>query len=239
MWRRIHFWSTLIVFIQLALWTVSGIGFGLLDPNRPVNPSPSPGSVPPGPDPSKIKISPRDLASILGGRFPASPRVTRLSVQNREPTGDPVYKIQVEGEAEPLVVSAVTGEILEPLSAEDAEKIAVRGYGGTGYAAGVERIGEEYQKGYDYYGDLPVFRVNFSDGVHTRFYVSPYTGEIVLKRNVYNSAFNFFWTVHVFGYVDRRVYGNVPMILFGAIAMISLTSGAILHLQYFKIRKDR
>lgn len=239
MWRRIHFWSTLVVFIQLALWTLSGIGFGLLNPDRPVDISPSSGSVPPGPDPSKIKISPRDLPSILGGRLPASPHVIHLSVENRGLTGDPVYKIQVEGKSEPRIVNAVTGEILEPLSAEDAKTIAARGYGGTGTVAGVECIAEEYQKGYDYYGDLPVFRVNFSDRMHTRFYVSPFTGEIVLKRNLYNSTFNFFWTVHVFGYVDRQVYENVPMILFGAIAMISLTSGAVLHLQYFQTRKDR
>jgi len=48
----------------------------------------------------------------------------------------------------------------------------------------MENITYPYQKGYDYFGQLPVYRVNFANWKGTRIYVSPYTGDIRLRRNI-------------------------------------------------------
>jgi len=120
------------------------------------------------------------------------------------------------------------------LNVHQAENIARRDFSGTASVASVEILTRPYEKGYDYFGELPVYRVNFANWKGTRIYVSPYTGDVRLRRNIDKTIFDLGWTLHMFGYVSHDINGNPGLIAVSAISMLSLISGIALYVPYFK-----
>lgn len=239
-WRRIHFWIGLLLLPQFALWVVGGLGFALIPRAERNGESESRQQPPPAIELRDLIVPPGQIGETLAG--PRRMREVRV-VQHRL-LARPVYLVRVEGEAEPRVLDGQTGAPVPRLTEEQARSVAVADFTGQGEVASVEWIQPGYPKGatlrgYDYSGELPAYRVNFSNWKRTRIYVSPFTGDIVARGNVTRSLFAFFWTVHAFGYLDRTVKGNVALIVMGALACVVILSGALLHLPYFRRRRTQ
>ena len=234
MWRKFHFWIGLVIVIQVALWLVSGMGFSILynralgGERETVNLQPPPVSV------EDVRVTPNQLPVLLRERFGHAVPVTSVSLQSHGIDGRPVYIVGIEDSDTPAVIDATHGSWVEPGSAEDAAAIARRDFTGTAAIESVETITEPYEKGYDYFGQLPVYRVNFANWKGTRIYVSPYTGDIRLRRNVDKTLFDVFWTLHMFGYVSHDIDGNPALIATGAISMISVATGLMLYVPRLK-----
>jgi hypothetical protein len=233
MWRRIHFWFSLVVFLQLFLWVISGIGFSLVDPGKWSQKS-DPNREP---DPllslTEVKITAPEAVSVIRANLGSDPEVESLVLRNHRVTGQVVYEIQIRNRKEPFIVGTRSGNLMYRITEKEAGEIAARDFPGMEPVSGVEWITEEYQKGYDYFGKLPVYRVDFSDFRRSRIYVSPFTGDILARRNIHKSVFDLFWTVHVLGYVDREINGHIPLIVLGVLALICVLSGVVLHGQFF------
>lgn len=238
MWRKVHFWVGLIIFVQVLFWIVSGIGFSVIydralgGERQTRNLEPAPVSV------SDVQVTADRIPSLLRSRLGDAAIATSVSLQSHGFDGRPVYVVAMQGSDAPAVIDAKTGSWVEALSAEEAQIIAQRDFTGDAPVGSVEAITRPFQKGYDYFGQLPVYRVNFSNWKGTRIYVSPHTGEIRLRRNVDKTMFDVFWTLHMFGYVDRSIPGNVALIATGVISMISVLSGITMYGPHLK-RKIR
>ena len=227
--RKIHFWLSLIGLTQMALWILSGVGFALL-PDDEVNGLVSSRRLEPAPVPAEtVSVAPSDIV--------ADAEIQKITLTTRAPSDRPVYVVNLKGESGPDLIDACSGDKLSIISEADATEVARRDFSGAGDVAGVEWISEKYQTGFDYNSSLPAYRVNFSDWKHTRIYVSPYTGQILARRNVYKSARDLFWTVHVFGYLDREVPNNIPLIAAGVVSLAAATSGALIYIPYIRRRK--
>jgi uncharacterized iron-regulated membrane protein len=238
-WRKIHFWLGLVVFTQIMLWIVSGMVFSLIydralgGEREARNIEPAPLSI------ADIHVSADQASEILQNRFGHSATTRSLALQSHGLDGRPVYIASIEKNDRPAMIDAHTGKLIEPLSAEEARTIAQRDFTGAASVESVETITRPYQKGYDYFGELPVYRVNFANWKGTRIYVSADTGDIRLRRNIGKSIFDLFWTLHMFGYVDHDINGNPGLIAVGAVSMISLLSGVVLYLPYVKRKLGR
>lgn len=90
---------------------------------------------------------------------------------------------------------------------------------------------------YDYNGEFPVWRVDFDHWRKTRIYVSAYTGDIVGRRNINKTLFDICWTLHVFGYLDRNIYGNMPLMIGGLFGVCLVSSGVYLLWVHFSSRR--
>lgn len=232
-WRKVHFWSSLALLVQSFLWILSGIGFAVIPRDemngRGESRAPGPVAIPL----ADVQAAPDRLAAAL----PAGRQVTEVTLRTHGLTGRPVYRVRIDGDDDPSFYDAQTAQLLPRMGEEDARRIAQADFTGKGAISSVEWIERDYQKGYDYYGELPAWRVNFDNAKRTRIYVSPFTGEILARRNVYKTAFDWCWTVHVFGYLDRDVTGNVALIVMGGASLLVAVSGTALYLPFLRRRR--
>lgn len=121
--------------------------------------------------------------------------------------------------------SALTGELITPISLELAQKIAE-----TDYAPDfpVSEVIKMTENNIDYRGSLPVWRINFADGEATSIYVSPTQARIVARRSSNWRLFDFFWMLHIMDYEERHDFNNPLLIIFSISALAFAISGVFL-----------
>lgn len=233
-WRKIHYWLGLVVVVPVVLWIVTGIGIAVI-PRADLNGERESRGVKPPPvslDPAPI--SPTALPDLLGKANPGAGQIREIKMLNHALTGRAMYHVRFETIDTPTLIDAQSGQWVAPLSETEAAQIARSDYTGEGDVASVEWISRWYQKGVDYRRELPVYRVNFSNRKQTRIYLNPYTGQIISRRNIYMSAFSVMWNLHIFGYFDRNIAGNVWVMAFGGLALISVFAGVFMYGPYLK-----
>ncbi len=234
MWRRIHFWVGLFIFIQIVFWIVSGMGYSVIydralgGERQTRNIEPSPLAV------RDVGMTVDQIPGVLRQRFGQPVSIRSVILQSHNLDGRPIYVVATEESDHPVIIDANSGEPIEALNAEQATAIARQDFTGSAPVESVETITRPYQKGYDYFGELPVYRVDFANWKGTRIYVSPYTGEIKLRRNIDKTLFDLFWTLHMFGYVSHDIGGNPAMIATGVISLILFVTGTTLYVPFIK-----
>lgn len=235
--RKVHLWLGVVVLVQTVLWIVTGVGFGLLPgeetqglvESRRLKPAPVAAQA--------AKLSASDVATVLERRLGQTADIQKITLFTRAPKDTIVFLVALRNQPEPALIDARSGDQLPLLTESEAMDIARADFNGQGDVTGAEWITQPYQKGYDYDGPLPAYRVNFSNSKRTRLYVSPYTGQILARRNIYATVRNLFWTLHVFGYLDRNVQANAPILVTGAISLIATASGALMYVPYLRRRR--
>ena len=232
-WRNVHFCLSLIVVAQVTLWVLTGVGFALLpaDELRGQRESRNAASAPVSLEDARAPIA--DIVQHIEASRGRRPEVRKVSLIAR-PDGRLVYHVSIAGESAPLLYDAGTGDPAPFLSEADAVRIAHGDFIGDGDVTAVRRL--ETAEDVDYEGPFPVYRVDFSNTKHTRLYISPYSGQILRRHNIYQTARSVFWTLHVFGYLDRDVAGNVPLLVSSAISLAGIMSGTMLLVPYFRRR---
>lgn len=249
-WRKFHFWLGAVVVAQVLLWLISGVGFTFIThqntsgmaesrwmKTRPLPPPElihrTPTPLPPL-DFSAVRIMPWQVRDLLRESNLADARLEEVVLFGHGLRGRPMYLVRVEGLPDPFVFDAATGHAAPRLTAEEAQEIARRDYDGPGEVRDVEWITEKYQKGADYYGELPVHRVNFTNAKQTRIYISPVTGQILMRRNIHKTFFDAFFAVHMFTYVNRTIAGNPGILIAGGISLLAVLSGILLYFPRFR-----
>ncbi len=236
-WGKIHFWVSLIIGVQLLFWIVSGVAFTFLFGGKNINGEHESRMMNPAPVAfSTAQVAPARLPDILQEKWGRPAVIEKAELVTHGLTGKPVYVVREDTDIS-AVVSAENGEVLPMLTETEAIAVALADFTGAGEVTGVEWISKKYQKGYDYHGELPVYRVNFSNWKGTRVYVSANTGHIIRRRNVHKTVTDLFWTLHVFGYLDRSISGNVPTMVMGGLALAATISGFVLYLPFFRRRR--
>jgi len=218
-WKKIHLWISLVLAPQFLIWSITGVGITLIGNENLSGASTSRGVAPPPVVLKDVRISPSKI-DLKG--------VKSIELIGRAPENIPVYRIAVAGVADPVIVDARHGKFMAPISADEAATLAMADYIGDGSVSSVDWISEKSQVGKDYYGEYPTYRVNFIDGQATRLYVSPFIGQITVRRNVSKTIFDGFYDLHLFRYIERELYLSVPVILSGVLALFSIASGFIL-----------
>jgi uncharacterized iron-regulated membrane protein len=234
MWRKIHFWIGLVIVIQVVFWLVSGMGFSIIYDRALGGERETRNLEPPSLSVADVRVAARQIPELLRYRFGHPVSIRSLALQSHNLDGRPVYVVGIEEADQPVIVDAKTGRVMNALSGDEAKTIAQRDFTGSAPVESIETITRPYQKGYDYFGELPVYRVNFANWKSTRIYVSPITGEIRLRRNIDKTLFDVFWTLHMFGYVDHNIGGNPGLIATGLISLVLVATGITLYVPFIK-----
>lgn len=147
----------------------------------------------------------------------------------------PVYNVTYADDTNEIV-SAISGEVLTPLTKEMAEAIAVRDFAGVGVASTkwLEETNTEYRS------TLPVWQVDMQDDEGTIIYVSPTEARVVGRRNDIWRVFDFFWMLHIMDYENRSNFNNPLLIGASLVAFIfTLTGMTLIYLRLSSKRRKR
>lgn len=211
--RRLHLWAGVLLGVQVMLWMLSGVVMSwyhldLVRGERTMFSAPPP------------ELSAQSYASP-GGVIAQSEGA--LSVELRTFLGRPVYEVQsVSGRA---LFDAQSGEKISPIGEAAARRVAESDFVGEGE---IELIALLDDPPHEYRGDLPVWRADFNDRLHTRLYISQDTGEVISRRNGVWRLYDFFWMLHIMDYDERTNFNNPLIKAASAGGLVFALSGLVM-----------
>ena len=169
--RTLHKWFALVVGLQLLLWTASGfymvsvhidwIHGDMLVRNMEASP--------------QFVLSDLEPAEAVLQEHPGTHRLILTSL-----LGQAVYRL--DGPFGRKLVDANSGEMLSPISEQQAADIARHHYAGDSAIANIELITSEPPGEVRFLTD-PVWRIDFDDLWGSSFYVDPGSGHFITRRH--------------------------------------------------------
>ncbi len=221
---KIHKWIGLIVGIQVVLWIAGGL-YMTWYPIEVVRGEHNMRDVEPLALNETEGIIPVSEAIAAAG----GARITGLDLGHF--LGAPVYRLE-RAEGSWLMVDALSGDILSPISEGKALALAIADFKGEAKPEGANWLTE---KNLEYRGDLPVWQVYLHDEEDTRLYVSPALGRVVARRTETWRIFDFFWMLHIMDYKERTNFNNPLVIIASIVGLVAAVSGLLLI--YFRFGK--
>lgn len=226
--RKIHRWLSVVMGIQLLLWTLSGLIFSWspIDQVR-------------GEDKVR-RQSTIDFASfqLLDGRdvlsdrsnVPSGHRVKQMAL--KQALGRPVFEITLDGpDINHVLVDAVTGVRLSPINQSFAEAVALNDFSEPARVLKCDFI-DQLQGGHSEYRgkEIPVWKVKLDHPSGTSIYVSANRGQVVTRRNDRWRMFDFFWMLHTMDYQGRDNFNSWLLRIMSILGVVSVITGYLLWL---------
>ena len=212
--RFFHKYLSLIISIQLLLWTVSGIYFAF----------------------NKIEL-------VRGEQYLLENQDEDLNLEEVEITFTAknlsfikrldMWIIKAETDSG-LIYSDLSGKNLEALDEEGAKEVVKRKTNLRPLEA--FRI-DKQEKRAEYRGrDLPLYKVttSASDGINV--YVDAFSGAVTAIRSDSWRIWDFLWGAHIIDYRERDNINNFLLKFFSILALISALSGIALFFKTLRLR---
>jgi len=132
-----------------------------------------------------------------------------------------------------LIVNALTGRPMAPMTPAEARLMAGIAYQGSGRPVAAQFLEappqEAGKKG-------PLWRVEFNDRERTAFYLSPETGEVLTRRSNVWRFYDFFWRIHILDFKTGDNF-NHPLIVGAAAATLLMTVTGLVLL-WIRLSRD-
>jgi len=213
--RSFHKYLSLIISIQLLLWTVSGIYFAF----------------------NKIEL-------IRGEQYLLNEEASNLDLTNIKGTFNAKsiniikrldkWILRLQGETQ-VYYRALNGEGLMELNEEEVREIVRQRTSLTPLNA--VKI-ESSSRGSEFRGrSLPLYKVNTESEDNINVYVEAMSGDIAAIRSDSWRTWDFMWGAHIIDYRDRDNIDNFLLKVFSILALISALSGIALFFNSFRLRK--
>lgn len=220
-WRKVHKYLGWVLLLQLIFWFGSGLVMSLLpieqvrgEHLRQALPIPA----------WSQALSPAQLAQQLPDHQ------LKLSQQGTTP----VYQFSKGNQQ--LYYSALTAEVIAPLTEAQVKDLAGRQYQGT---AEIDKIQHLQQAPFEVrHLATPLWHVQFADEQGSSFYLEEYTGKLLSVRTTNWRIFDFVWMLHIMDYQDREDFNHPLLIVFSATALFFTLTGALLLPWRRKKRSD-
>lgn len=225
-WRQLHFYLGLVLSLQLLAWFASGVVMSWF----PIEQVRGEHLQRPAPQVRwhDAKITPVSAYQ----QAPEAFRQAQLSLSQRGT--EPVYQLQAEDKQ--LFVSALSGQILTALTANEVRMLAQQRYLGTAIVRSVEllTLPPAEVRGLK----APLWQVQFADTEQTAFYFHPVTGQLLRVRTDTWRLYDFFWMLHIMDYQDRSDF-NHPLLIISAGSALGFTLGGFVLLGFRLARSSR
>jgi uncharacterized iron-regulated membrane protein len=232
--RLFHRWLSVVIGVQLLLWTVSGLIFSW-NPIKQVR--------------GEHRIQdqePLDLSAfeLLDSRslltdpnlIPADASVSEYKL--RQLLDRPVLELTLQNsETSHVLVDAVSGERLSPISRELAEAIALSDFSEPAAVIRSELL-DQPESGHSEYRskETPAWKVELDHSSGTVIYVSANRGRVVTRRNNRWRLFDFFWMLHTMDYEGRDNFNSWLLRIISSLGVLSVLTGYWLWLKTGKKR---
>jgi hypothetical protein len=213
---KIHKWLALLMAIQILFWFVSGLFFAI----APIERVRSEHMIAEQP---AVPISMSDAATGFQ-RLAASGAGPGEKVELRTLLGRPVALVSAAG-AKPRLYDLGSGQLLSPIPADLATRIAETDHAGEERAASVTLVEEESP---EYRGALPAWRVDFDDGASRSLYVAVDTGAVGARRSTLWRTFDFLWSLHIMDFKNHEDFNTPLLIISTALGLIVIFTGFVL-----------
>jgi hypothetical protein len=225
--RRLHKWLALIVGVQIAIWTLSGlymtaIHIDIIHGDRFIREDEA------APLPAASMADPLAAAAQVPGA--EGVKLARL-------LGRPVYVVSAEAGA--ALLDARTGERLPRPTEQQVRQVAEQRFAGDEKLEKLELIGE---LPFEVRGRKPpLWRAQFGGWNKPTLYISPETGELVTRRHELWRLFDFLWMLHIMDYEEREDVNSWLLQAASLSAGLMLLAGAwlLFYNLPFRRRKQR
>lgn len=214
-----HIWLGWIIGVPLLFWTSSGL-FMVSQPIEKIRGE-------------HLKSKPLALSNSV----PIAPRLDGRAIISltllQQPDGPQWVITYADGDQQRA--NGLTGAILPPLSAIEAEAIARGHFAGDAILTGVTRFSADTPP-LDLRRARPSWQATFSD--QTRVYIDADTGAILATRSQLWRIFDVMWGLHIMDLQDREDSSHPILIIFAALAFLATLLGLILlPLRQLKARR--
>ena len=122
-------------------------------------------------------------------------------------------------------VNAATGAHMKPMAEGEARQLAGAQYQGKGQPVAARWFATAPQEAGR---PGPLWRIDFSDGEKTSFYLSPETGEVVSRRSNVWRLYDLFWRIHILDFKTGDNFNNPLVIAAAALTLPVVATGLIL-----------
>ena len=208
--HRLHIWLGWVVAAPLLLWTISGLWMVA----RPIEEVRG----------EHLRSTPVPLAYAGAARWPDTRGRTLKSLTVESRPGGPVWVASfTTGEARRA--DLVTGQLLPPVSREEAVLLARVAYLATASIAKVTRTPAD-RPPLALRRPRPAWGIHFDDG--TRLYVDADTGAILALRTRQWRLFDLMWGLHILDPQAREDTSHPLLIGAAAVSLAGVITGAVL-----------
>jgi len=219
--RLLHKWLSLVVGLQLLLWTVSGLVFAWLEHDAVTGHREL--------REPKIPVLAKTVTVIEPAAFLHNADTPPLDVRLLPLAGEWVYRLQFDGRVELRRAADGTAyAISEPV----VRALADARYAGTGSLRHVALRHPPVMEARD---AGAVWEASYDDSADTALYFSDEDGRFIAARNDTWRLFDFFWMLHTMDFRGRDDFNNPLVILFTTGALWVGLTGALLLLQVFGV----
>ncbi len=224
-WCRIlHNWLGLLLVIQIALWFISGLVMAIL-PIEEVRGEHLRSAI--SVDWRQAIVAPAEVLS----KHSADAQLM-LSERVVGGTHTPVYEVHDEHSYSRY--SALTGELLAPLSLAEITATAQARYLGAGQLIDVQLLQQAPAE--VRHLPTPLWQARFDDANNTVFYLDQATGQVQRVRTDQWRLFDFLWMLHIMDYDERSNFNNPLLITTSALALLFTLTGIMLLWRRYKPR---
>ena len=213
--RLFHKYLSLVISIQLLLWTISGIYFAF----------------------NKIEL-------VRGEQYLIEQKVSKLNLKEVESSfsGKNVnfvrrldeWIIKVETDSG-FSYTDLQGQNLDELNAEEVREVVRQSTNLIPLMA--QRIDKQEIRAEFRGRNLPIFKVATSTTDNINVYVDAFTGEVTAIRSDSWRIWDFLWGAHIIDYSERENINNFLIKILSILALISSLSGIVLFFKTFKFKK--
>lgn len=225
--RRLHKWLALIVGVQIAIWTLSGlymtaIHIDIIHGDRFIRVDAA------APLPAALLADPLAAAARVPGA--EGVKLARL-------LGRPVYVVSSEEGA--ALLDARTGERLPRLTQDQVRQVAEQRFAGDEKLEKLELI---ETLPFEVRGRKPpLWRAEFGGWNKPTLYISPETGELLTRRHELWRVFDFLWMLHIMDYEEREDVNTRLLQAASVSALLMMLAGAwlLFYNLPFRRRKQR
>ena len=213
--RLFHKYLSLVISIQLLLWTISGIYFAF----------------------NKIEL-------VRGEQYLIEHKVSKLDLKEVESSfsGKNVnfvrrldeWIIKVETDSG-FSYTDLQGQNLDELNEEEVREVVRQSTNLIPLMA--QRIDKPEIRAEFRGRNLPIFKVATSTTDNINVYVDAFTGEVTAIRSDSWRIWDFLWGAHIIDYSERENINNFLIKILSILALISSLSGIVLFFKTFKFKK--
>lgn len=229
--RKIHKWLMLFLGIQFVIWSATGAYMVFFDIDYIHGDSLV--------THHQTKIQTDKIDYSLKQLLQAYPGANNISVGTF--IGQSVYRFTLADtpQQSTMLVSAMTGKVLSPLTESTAVTVAQHVYTGEGDIADITLITENppFELSSRH---LPAWRVNFDDFGSPSLYVSAQSGLLVGKRHEFWRWFDWMFRFHIMDYSSGEDIDNALLFWVALFASFAVVSGLVLtYFRVFKAKPNR
>ena len=236
--RTIHRYLSVVIGVQLLLWTASGLIFSWnpIAKVRGENLISKPEQV----DLSSIELISFSDLKVANEKILADTMIE--SVLIRDLLGTPVMEVAFSTPnltTEHKIFDATNGKLLSPVDEKLAQQIAIADFAETADVRSVEYVTSAGSHS-EYRGkELPAYRVVMEHPTSTAIYVSPERGVVTTRRNNRWRVFDFFWMLHTMDYQGRDNFGHWLLRAFSVFGLTTVLSGYWLWWRTSRFRRKQ